>query len=272
MKRKRLSHQAEVICQMFCGWRLQDDLPFFIENQSGQLRIDLLKQTTFFNDGALQPTLLITKTISDWLFNDWQQHQINTEDILYAELEVAFHYIHKSPPVTQSHGPTTHLTFTLSSSIVTEGRRYTKVISKEVSYEHSKPVKKKLNPSHLKISHHKRQIEQYTWLHLYIEGIYYYGSLGNTDEEYMQEQIATILEIQKPKALLVDLTGLEYKWGNAIGKIFKQLLAKELPFAVLIGEKSSGLDNEYMRIISGCKFYNQEQQAIDELLKIVKKA
>lgn len=272
MKRKRLSHQAEVICQMFCGWRLRDDLPFFIENQSGQLRINLLKQTTFFKEKALQPTLLITKIISDWLFNDWQEHQINSEYISHAELEVEFYHAHKSYQETESHGPTTHLTFLISSSIVTEARSYTKVISKEVSYEHSEPVEKKLNPSHIKINHKERQIEQYTWLHLYIEGTYNYGSLGNTDAEYMQDQIAIILESQKHKALLVDLRELEYKWGNAIGKIFKQVIAKKLPFAVLIGEKSSGLDNDYMRMISGCAFYSQEQQAIDELIKTLKKA
>ena len=75
MKLTRLTHAAQNICQIFCGWRLNLSLQRIAELGSGVLDINVLSGQCKF-DGTPIETLPIAKEIQAWFLDDLQQSDI----------------------------------------------------------------------------------------------------------------------------------------------------------------------------------------------------
>jgi len=64
MRKKALQDLANVFCQMFVGWRMQEDLQLLIDAGSCSITIDVVTGTAFLDD---TPTKLhIAEEISAW--------------------------------------------------------------------------------------------------------------------------------------------------------------------------------------------------------------
>lgn len=87
MRRKRLHHYADVMCKMFMGWRISDDLEILSELPDGKLTINLLEPDAIHNVvGPLK--LHITYEIQTWLRAECQKENISFPEIRKAELTV----------------------------------------------------------------------------------------------------------------------------------------------------------------------------------------
>lgn len=87
MRRKRLSHTADILCQMFRGWRLIDSKPELVKFGSGLLEIDALTADCVFNKMPISQ-LPIAVEIREWLTEDLLAHNIAVESIASARLSV----------------------------------------------------------------------------------------------------------------------------------------------------------------------------------------
>jgi len=85
MRRKRLQHAADNLCQMFCGWQQASSKHRLVELGSGSLEIDVLSGACRFN-GAEIERLPIAYVLGDWLGQDLQAHQIPASSIVEATL------------------------------------------------------------------------------------------------------------------------------------------------------------------------------------------
>jgi len=85
MRRKRLNHAAQQLCQMFCGWQLHWDKPRLSELGSGTLAIDVLTTTCTFNGAPIDP-LKIAAALKAWLSEDLARHSIPFPAIQEARL------------------------------------------------------------------------------------------------------------------------------------------------------------------------------------------
>lgn len=101
MKRKRLQHAADTLCQMFCGWRLINCYRDLVNLGSGVLTIDALAGTCEFN-GRPIPQLSIAFELHAWLQQDLAAHRIPSEAIRQAFLvaDLGFSPIEASQRVT----------------------------------------------------------------------------------------------------------------------------------------------------------------------------
>lgn len=87
MRRKRLNHYADVVCRMFVGWRMGDDLEVLSEVPDGTITIDLLKGTANHSVvGNLE--LHISQEIAAWLSQQSAKEGINWSEMKSATLEV----------------------------------------------------------------------------------------------------------------------------------------------------------------------------------------
>lgn len=87
MRRKRLNHYADIVCKMFMGWRMSEDLEILAEIPDGQLTIDLLSgQSTHDAKGAIQ--LHIADEIRAWLKLECEKESIPFNQLSTAELVV----------------------------------------------------------------------------------------------------------------------------------------------------------------------------------------
>ena len=86
MRRKRLQHAADILCYMFCGWRLNTSKPVLAQLGSGLLEIDALSGDCSFN-GRSVPPLTISVELRAWLKDDLAQHQIPIDAISRANLK-----------------------------------------------------------------------------------------------------------------------------------------------------------------------------------------
>jgi hypothetical protein len=91
MRRKRLKHAADILCQMFCGWRLNNSKPEVVKLGSGILEIDALTGNCFF-DGQSIPELSIAVELREWLKEDLAAHNIPIETLSHARLKVALSF------------------------------------------------------------------------------------------------------------------------------------------------------------------------------------
>lgn len=80
MKRKRLRHVAQNLCQMFCGWRLTNSYPELARLGSGTLAIDALTGECLFNGAAIE-ALSIAGELQDWLLEDLDRCHIPVDDL-----------------------------------------------------------------------------------------------------------------------------------------------------------------------------------------------
>jgi hypothetical protein len=86
MRRKRLQHQADIFCQMFCGWRLCNSHEALTALGSGILHIDVLAETVTHNGTPLQE-LNIVGELSAWFRADLLDNNISLEHIRSATLD-----------------------------------------------------------------------------------------------------------------------------------------------------------------------------------------
>lgn len=78
MRRKRLQHAADNLCQMFCGWQLHSSYPTLEQLGDGTLRVDILQQTASFDEKSVG-TLPIIGVLDTWLRADLRSHKIPIE-------------------------------------------------------------------------------------------------------------------------------------------------------------------------------------------------
>jgi hypothetical protein len=86
MRRKRVQHQADIFCQMFCGWRLCNSHERLTALGSGPLHIDVFAGTATHNGTALQD-LNIAGELSAWFQRDLLDNNIPVEQIRSATLD-----------------------------------------------------------------------------------------------------------------------------------------------------------------------------------------
>jgi len=88
MRRKRLNHYADVMCKMFMGWRMADDLETLSDLPDGTLTIDLLLPAS--HHGISGPMKLhIADEIHSWLKAECLKENISFAELRKAELTVA---------------------------------------------------------------------------------------------------------------------------------------------------------------------------------------
>ena len=104
MRRKRLKHAADILCQMFCGWRLINCKPELVELGSGVVEIDALTGSCYF-EGQPIPELSIAVELREWLKEDLAARQIPIEAISRAKLKarLSFSEISWSERKTNEH-------------------------------------------------------------------------------------------------------------------------------------------------------------------------
>ena len=88
MRRKRLKHVADNLCQMFCGWRQTWSKHELVALGSGELEIDVLQNVCRFNGRAITP-LPILLELRGWLERDLGEHAIPLASIHEALVRVA---------------------------------------------------------------------------------------------------------------------------------------------------------------------------------------
>jgi hypothetical protein len=86
MRRKRLQHQADIFCHMFCGWRLMNDHQTITQQGSGRIIIDLLSENSTYNNKIIP--LNMTCELITWFNEDLQAHNIDKSFIKKALLTV----------------------------------------------------------------------------------------------------------------------------------------------------------------------------------------
>jgi hypothetical protein len=103
MRRKRLKHAAQNLCQMFCGWQQTWSKHQLVQLGSGELEISVLSGECRFNGVAIPP-LPIAAALTDWLREDLERHQIPESAILEATVRarLTFDFIPWSNKTTRS--------------------------------------------------------------------------------------------------------------------------------------------------------------------------
>lgn len=87
MRRKRLNHYSDVLCKMFVGWRMGDDLEKLSELPNGTLLLDLLSSTATHSEvGELN--LWISGELSEWLKHSAFKDNIDLSMLNSAKLSV----------------------------------------------------------------------------------------------------------------------------------------------------------------------------------------
>ena len=89
MRRKRFKHQVYIICHMFLGWQLINDLDELEKIASGTLEIDVKNGTCKCNN-QINTTLTIPLVLNDWLIRDLKENNISISTIDKAWLTVEF--------------------------------------------------------------------------------------------------------------------------------------------------------------------------------------
>ena len=87
MRRKRLQHVADTVCQMFCGWRLIGSKPSLVNLGSGTLEIDVITGQCLFQ-GKNIGLLTIAEEIRAWLEQDLTTNRIPISTLTGAHLKV----------------------------------------------------------------------------------------------------------------------------------------------------------------------------------------
>ena len=87
MQRKRLQHVADTMCQMFCGWRLNESKPNLVNLRSGTLELDAITGRCVFQ-GKTIGQLTIAEEIRAWLQQDLATNKIPISVLTGAHLAV----------------------------------------------------------------------------------------------------------------------------------------------------------------------------------------
>jgi hypothetical protein len=87
MRKKRLQNVAEIMCQMFCGWRLIASKPNLVKLGSGTLDIDAVSGRCLFQEKNIEQ-LAIAEEIRDWLRRELDANNIPILGLACARLTV----------------------------------------------------------------------------------------------------------------------------------------------------------------------------------------
>ena len=74
-----------MICHMFVGWRMNDDLETLSDLPSGKIDVDLLRGIAI-HDEVGKIDLYVTKEIQEWLFKQMKDEKIDIDHIDFARL------------------------------------------------------------------------------------------------------------------------------------------------------------------------------------------
>jgi hypothetical protein len=96
VRRKRLKHDAFILCHMFCGWRLIICYARLAALGSGTLEIDALTAGCRFNGEPVEP-LSIAWEWHHWLREDLAAQEVPVEAIRSAKLEVRLEFAEAAP-------------------------------------------------------------------------------------------------------------------------------------------------------------------------------
>jgi hypothetical protein len=137
MHRKRLQHAADILCHMFCGWRLINSYADLERLGSGTLTIDALTGRCAHNDVAI-PSLSIAGELQAWLAGDLSAHHIDSAGLREAALtaQLAFSHVPRTARVT-------HDTHFAPAGLLLDPERYlrcdiactSRVVTDDRSYE-----------------------------------------------------------------------------------------------------------------------------------------
>jgi hypothetical protein len=85
MKQRRLQHAADILCHMFCGWRLINCYAEMERLGSGELQVDALTADCVFNGIPIE-SLSIAHELQHWLLTDLAANNIQSESIRIAKM------------------------------------------------------------------------------------------------------------------------------------------------------------------------------------------
>jgi hypothetical protein len=85
VRRKRLQHAADMLCRMFCGWRLANSYRSLASHGTGTLRIDALTGSCAFEGVGIE-SLPIAEELQHWLRSELAGHRIPREGLCHAIL------------------------------------------------------------------------------------------------------------------------------------------------------------------------------------------
>jgi hypothetical protein len=91
VRRKRLKHDAFIMCHMFCGWRLANCYGRLAALGSGRLEIDVLTAACRFNGVPVEP-LSVAWELHHWLREDLTAQGLPVESVRSARLEVRLEF------------------------------------------------------------------------------------------------------------------------------------------------------------------------------------
>jgi hypothetical protein len=96
VRRKRLKHDAFILCHMFCGWRLVNCYGRLVALGSGVLDIDVLTAQCRLNGQPVEP-LPIAWELHHWLREDLAAQGVPIEAVRSARLEVRLEFSEVAP-------------------------------------------------------------------------------------------------------------------------------------------------------------------------------
>jgi hypothetical protein len=114
MRRKRLQHVADTMCQMFCGWRLINSKPNLVKLGSGTLEIDAITGQCVFQ-GRTIAQLTIAEEMRAWLQQDLATNKIPIAALTGAHLAVKLSF-----SVVPWNAPTSEIFYLDGKAIRTE--------------------------------------------------------------------------------------------------------------------------------------------------------
>jgi hypothetical protein len=85
MREKRMQHVADILCQMFCGWRLILSKPMLLDLGSGTVEIDALTGQCMFQNNPT-PQLPIAKDLLAWTKEELVSHHIAIAGVIRARI------------------------------------------------------------------------------------------------------------------------------------------------------------------------------------------
>ncbi|WP_444910576.1 hypothetical protein [Microbulbifer sp. TRSA005] len=87
MRRKRLNHYADIVCKMFFGWRMSNDLEMMSDLPDGTIFVNILSGEAHHSiSGAVD--LHIAKQIKSWYKYQSKKDSIDISQLESAILEV----------------------------------------------------------------------------------------------------------------------------------------------------------------------------------------
>lgn len=136
MRRKRISHQVDIFCDMFSGWKLANDLDTLIQLQSGQFALDFISNTVKLNGVPFDKAFHMLTEISSWFDKDLEDNKIDKVSIQKAILNVDFiSTITDGNPKSRTK-EIIEIKLKMKSSILTDEKEYSAGKEKTMEYHY----------------------------------------------------------------------------------------------------------------------------------------